>query len=360
MDERLPVADEAAVAEEDVVQPLTFTGTGREYFRIWIVNLALTVLTLGIYSAWAKVRRTQYFYRHTRLASSCFNYHGTPIAILKGRIIAVVLLGIYYIAGQLSPLYGLAAFAVLALVIPWLLARSFRFRLHNTSHRGIRFRFRGGTASAYWVFLALPILALLSFFTLVPLVHHRIKRYQIANSSFGNQTFTFHAAPWEFYRAYIIAGVVSGFIIGSAVFLLFTITAASSQGEAEVATAAGSTVALLVFFALYACGIVASQAIVTSQIQNESWGRARLGPHGIFCTIEPLKLFAVLFTNLALTVGTLGLFRPFAQVRLARYMLSEVALVLGGSWNEIAAAEGDDVSAFGEEAASMFDFDIAF
>ena len=360
MDESLPVANGSAVAEGDIVQPLTFTGTGREYFRIWIVNLALSVVTLGVYSAWAKVRRMQYFYRNTRLAASCFDYHGRPIAILKGRVIAVVLFAIYYVADQLSPLYSLGAFAVLALVIPWLLARSFRFRLHNTSYRGIRFRFRGGTGSAYWVFLALPILALLSFFTLVPLAHHRIKRYQIANSSFGNQSLTFHAEPFAFYRTYIIAGLVGGFLVGVAAFFLFTVTVASRQAGTDAAAGAGSTVVLLIFLVLYASGVVASQAILTSWIQNESWGRARLGPHGIFCTIEPLKLFAVLFTNLALTIVTLGLFRPFAQVRLARYMLSEVALVLGGSLDEIAAAEGDEVSAFGEEAASMFDFDIAF
>lgn len=353
--------NESIAAQDDVVQRMTFTGNGREYFRIWIVNLALTVLTLGIYSAWAKVRRTQYFYRHIRLAGAGFEYHGTPIAILKGRIVAVVLLAIYYLAGQMSPLYGLAAFAVLALVIPWLLARSFRFRLHNTSYRGIRFRFHGGTASAYWVFLALPILSLLSLFTLVPLTHHRIKQYQIANASLGNQPFTFHGQPWEFYRAYIIAGVVTFFFIGSAAFMLFAVTMAGTGGDAAAAEqAVPSTAAMVLFFLLYACGIVASQAIVTSMIQNESWGRARMGPHGIFCTIEPLKLFAVLFTNLVLTVATLGLFRPFAQVRLARYMLSEVALVLGGSLDDIAAVEGDEIGAFGEEAAGMFDFDIAF
>jgi uncharacterized membrane protein YjgN (DUF898 family) len=36
---------------------LEFTGCAGEYFRIWIVNVCLSVLTLGIYSAWAKVRR---------------------------------------------------------------------------------------------------------------------------------------------------------------------------------------------------------------------------------------------------------------------------------------------------------------
>ena len=51
-------------------QPLRFNGNGAEYFGIWIVNLLLSIVTLGIYSAWAKVRRLQYFYRHTELAGS--------------------------------------------------------------------------------------------------------------------------------------------------------------------------------------------------------------------------------------------------------------------------------------------------
>ena len=75
--------------------PCRSRGPAREYFKIWIVNLALTIVTLGIYSAWAKVRRLQYFYRHTRLAGAGFDYHGDPIAILKGRIVGLVLFGLY-------------------------------------------------------------------------------------------------------------------------------------------------------------------------------------------------------------------------------------------------------------------------
>ena len=71
-------------------EAFAFTGSGSEYFRIWIVNLILSVVTLGIYSAWAKVRRLEYFYRHTRVAGASFDYHGRPLAILKGRIVAVL------------------------------------------------------------------------------------------------------------------------------------------------------------------------------------------------------------------------------------------------------------------------------
>lgn len=45
-----------------VFKPIEFTGTAGEYFGIWIVNILLTIVTVGFYSAWAKVRRKRYFY----------------------------------------------------------------------------------------------------------------------------------------------------------------------------------------------------------------------------------------------------------------------------------------------------------
>src|SRR4051812_34056400 len=98
----------------------SFTGTGSEYFRIWIVNLLLTIVTLGIYSAWAKVRKMRYLYDSTHLAGSSFEYHGNPIAILKGRIVAVVLIVGYNLAFKLSPVAGLAMLALLVAATPWL------------------------------------------------------------------------------------------------------------------------------------------------------------------------------------------------------------------------------------------------
>lgn len=78
---------EVASARRSTVQ---FSGRGAEFFGIWIVNVLLTIVTLGIYSAWAKVRTTQYFYGHTKVDGHSFRYLATPIQILKGRIIAVM------------------------------------------------------------------------------------------------------------------------------------------------------------------------------------------------------------------------------------------------------------------------------
>jgi uncharacterized membrane protein YjgN (DUF898 family) len=122
---------------------LKFVGSGGEYFRIWIVNLLLSILTLGIYSAWAKVRREQYFHRNTILDGSGFDYHGDPRAILNGRLIAVGLLAILSLVEKFAPVYYPVALLLLAPLVPWLLIRSFVFRSRNTSFRGLHFNFRG-------------------------------------------------------------------------------------------------------------------------------------------------------------------------------------------------------------------------
>ena len=82
--------------------PFEFTGDATEFFRIWIVNFALSVVTLGIYSAWSKVRTQRYFYSNTYVAGAPFEYLAKPIPILKGRIIAFVLFGAYLLSAQIS------------------------------------------------------------------------------------------------------------------------------------------------------------------------------------------------------------------------------------------------------------------
>jgi uncharacterized membrane protein YjgN (DUF898 family) len=65
------------------VARVVFTGRGSEYFRLWVVNVLLTLLTLGLYSAWAKVRTARYFRSNTWLDGHVFDYHGRPPSLLQ-------------------------------------------------------------------------------------------------------------------------------------------------------------------------------------------------------------------------------------------------------------------------------------
>ncbi len=98
-------ADPAAAPAAPQLRTLTFTftGSGKEYFGIWIVNTLLRIVTLGIYSPWAKVRKRRYFYGNTLLNDAPFDYLADPLAILKGWIVAACFIGLYSFATKVSP-----------------------------------------------------------------------------------------------------------------------------------------------------------------------------------------------------------------------------------------------------------------
>ncbi len=79
-----------------------FYGRGAEFLGMCLANVFLTVLTLDIYSAWAKVRTNCYFYANTQLGNLRFSYLAYPMQILKGRLIAILVFGLFYLAFSLS------------------------------------------------------------------------------------------------------------------------------------------------------------------------------------------------------------------------------------------------------------------
>ena len=86
--------------------PCSFSATGAEYFRIWIVNMLLIVVTLGIYMPWAKVRKLKYFYSNTRINEHALDFHGEPKKMLRGTAIVGVFFMVYSQAASIAPVAG--------------------------------------------------------------------------------------------------------------------------------------------------------------------------------------------------------------------------------------------------------------
>jgi uncharacterized membrane protein YjgN (DUF898 family) len=325
---------------------LSFSGLGSEYFGIWIVNLVLTLLTLGIYSAWAKVRRLQYFHRHTTLGGAAFDYHGDPRAILKGRVIGVMLLFAYNLSFQFSFVAGMVVAVVLAAIMPMLLMRSLRFRAHNASWRGLRFAFDGDTPGAYSVFLKWPLLTVLTLYLLGPLWHQRLKQYQFDHARYGSARFAIDAPASGYYRIYgsAIACFVAGLALSGAL-----VWSVADDNPALFALFPLLLIVLLLFI----------QPFLSARLQNLVWNHMRLDEHRFESTVSARRLYAIMLTNLIGVVCTLGLFMPFAAIRLARYRLESVTMLCAGSLDDFVSGQTRDVAATGEEAADLFDVDIA-
>ena len=66
-----------------------FDGSIGEYGPIFLKNLILTILTLGIYSAWAATENRKYFLSHLEIASRRYFYLGTGFELFIGRLKAL-------------------------------------------------------------------------------------------------------------------------------------------------------------------------------------------------------------------------------------------------------------------------------
>ncbi|ARN20213.1 YjgN family protein [Piscinibacter gummiphilus] len=150
--------------------PVRFTASGSEYFRIWIANLLLTLLTLGLYHPWARVRKLRYFYGNTWVGDHAFDFHGDPWRMLRGMLLVGLMFVLYGVAGRFSPTAGLVTLLIVSAVSPALFLASLRFRMANTSWRGLRFHFRGSMAGAYRALLPaiVPAVLVLGFTLLIP------------------------------------------------------------------------------------------------------------------------------------------------------------------------------------------------
>ncbi len=95
---------QAVFGRADALRRGEFRGSAGEYFGIWIVNILLTIITVGIYSAWAKVRRNRYFYGNSYVDGHSFDYHAKGLQIFIGRAIVFGYIIAYNVLLTVSPI----------------------------------------------------------------------------------------------------------------------------------------------------------------------------------------------------------------------------------------------------------------
>lgn len=370
-DETSYSADNSAADVDDAevrTVPFEFSGNGFEYFKIWIVNIVLTVLTLGIYSAWAKVRNKQYFHGNTTLDGGSFAYLASPITILKGRLIAVACFIVYGVVSETLPLVGIALALALVLILPWLVLRTMAFNARNTAYRNICFNFKGNIKEAAIVFLGLPLLAIGPVLAVVgamaamqeqaqemtvimgvvaalsglwaaaffPYMMFKQKQFLVRGHAFGVSSFEFQAVPKDFYRIMLIL-LGAGFI--------YSIT---------------MVIPIIGVMFMVALPVVYLYGIAFYQVSmnNLLFDNTELESHSFQGRWEIHSYAWLFFINTLLTVLTLGIFIPWAKVRTARYAANHTDFIAVGSTQNFVAEQQEKVSAVGEELAGVFDFDF--
>lgn len=372
MDETVspPEGSEARPTRRMSREQFTFTGNAREYFGIWIVNILLTILTLGIYSAWAKVRRKRYFYGNTWLAGSTFEYHARPITILIGRIIVLVFLVAYNVSLQFLPLVGALLGVAFLFAIPWFVKRGLKFNARVTSYRNVRFDFTGGYWGAFLAFVLGGVLTWSTMGILAPIASQWMWNYTLGNLRYGDRAIACEPRLEKLYGQWllpfltIISGMIALVLLGVALFFLLSFVGLDFAEMFDFGDDPpvylfifGIYAAFIPFFLLFSIAGLLYRAGVRNVALNETVIDSR---HLMASNIHRGRYTWIAVTNFLATIFTLGLARPWAAVRMANYLAICTAVHATGSFDDYLGEITDAGAAVGSEFMDVEGIDFGF
>jgi uncharacterized membrane protein YjgN (DUF898 family) len=177
-----------------------FHGTGSAFFALILKNVLVTLVTLGIYSPWAKTARRVFLWQNIEIKGSRLRYHGTGeelfVGYLKVFAAYMVFIGVpqlvRFVAGQTvgTILQVLFALALIPLV-PMAIWGSRRYLLSRSSWRGVRFRLEGDALAFGKVLIGGYLLTLVTLGIYAPIWMNRIHKTMMNATALGTQRFEY-------------------------------------------------------------------------------------------------------------------------------------------------------------------------
>jgi uncharacterized membrane protein YjgN (DUF898 family) len=345
------VAAAPAVPPALVAHPVVFHGRADEYFRIWIVNACLTLLTCGVFLAWAKVRQRRYVRGSTEVLGHRFDYRAQPVRLLFGHLLVLALFAGYTVFGSIYPVVQIGSLVVAGLLLPWVVVRSLTFNAHQTVYRGLRFRFSASLSPAIRIYLLEPVLIVLTLGFYYPAWQRSKRAYIVGGHRLGDAYFRFDAPTGGFYRAYFVGGLVM-FACAVAGGMLLNFEARKQPGiPLDLLQRAP-------FFAIYGFGFFVARQLIFARLFNHVWNHTRVDDHRFRAKLDVGKWFGLQLGNLAAILGTAGLLYPWAAMRAHRYAASCLEVIPAGPVDSIQRIGGAAGAATGDIAADFVGLDF--
>lgn len=343
-----------------------FQGSGAGYFWIWLVNILLTIITLGLFLPWALVRARRYFYENTELEGARFSYHATGGSVFVGWLCLMVLYIIFLInMAHNNVVLSLCMVGLFILFFPWLVTQGLRYQFLMTEINKVRFSFYASPLRAWWVMLGCPLLIMvvsvmvfsvlmtstlhsgsytamfigigigtlaLLFGTAVMQGIYTAQWYGmlVNNLQYGTQRFT---ATYSIKKCIWIALcsmlllfpflALALFIIVPAFFTLMQYSQAVGGNPEQLAVLAGPFYGKMVLaYLIYIFGAVVCFVYAFVKLRSYIYGQISLtGNIQFSSTVTIGRVLWLSISNMLVCMITLFLAWPWAKVRFTRYVL---------------------------------------
>lgn len=391
--------------------PLEFTGGGGEYFRIWIVNLLLSILTLGLYTPFARRRTARYFYANTYVADSPLEFTAPMRKMLFGFLLFFGIYIAFNIASETGQETAVSLFLLAgAALAPYLWGSAMRFRLSATRWRGVRLRFAAPWAQVYkaaWPVFALALVwiatmallqavlpqtpppsadgtvapssptglalalslglvavALLLSVLCIIRLEYNAKRLLVARAQVGNQVGRWKPKFGDFVRIWLatlglfllclvlVVAVLAAFVGGSIAML----AGGGGQGAAAILMMAGAVIGGVLLLVL-ASG--PARAYREARLFHLVWNNVGLSHIARFkCDLRVRGYVLLRIKNMLLGLLTLGFYRPFAMVSEYRMKTESVTLHLKGGVDQFVGQVVAEQGGVGDAVADAVGLDL--
>ena len=305
------------------VNRLSFHGAGGSLFGIHIVNVFLTIVTLGVFYFWGKARVRRYLWSQTAIAGDRFAFHGTGREMLLGFLKAVLIFAVPLIAlsivynspsvwGVVRALAYFLAYLIGAVFYPLAIVGARRYRLSRSSWRGIRFSFRGSGKQFIRLFFVQSLLTGVTLGLWYPVFDTKRYAFLTSNSWFGNRRFHFDGSSFRLFKSFLLALILTPFTLGLCWFWY------------------------------------------VAKKRRFFWGHTTFGAARYQYAATGGAILLLMLLNLIIIMVTLGLGWPWAKVRSARFLARNLTLV-GPLELESIQQDAQAASATGEGLAGLLD-----
>ncbi len=373
--------------------PMEFTGSGGEYFRVWIVNVLLGIVTLGFYTPWARRRTAMYFYGHSMVANSPLEFTAQQRKMVVGFVLLVLLSIAYKLAANTGQDLAVALMLLGgAALSPYIWASAMRFRLGATRWRGLRLQFAASWKEVYlasWPVFALALVWITVFFGMQMLspelaqmldepavkggpkirpeftpamggllvlgliltvlcfirLEYNYKSLLVLRARLGAEHGRWKPVYMDFVKVWL--ATVAVFILCA--LIVWAITAALMGGSiAMLMMGQGSKgnifwiiliaiVGVIAFFFLLLLASAPARAYREARMFQLLWNNIGVSQIARFkCNLRAGRFVRLRLKNMVLTLLTLGFYRPFARVSEYRMKLESVTLHIKGGVDQVA------------------------
>jgi len=339
---------ETSAAADAPVHRLQHEGRSGELFVIFLINLALSILTLGIYRFWGRTRIRRYVWSQTSLLGEPLEYTGRGIELFLGFLFALVLIygpivGLYFGLdvelpnpgeelgdARLGKLFIFIAIVLLAIPILVLfyyvaLFAAYRYRIGRTSWLGIR----GGMEGSAWRYgflgLGLGFLNVLTLGWTKPWADSVVFKYRLGRTWFGNGKFESGLDAEGLYSRYALAWIGTAAAVGAMFAGLAAVGPGGLVTDHGVAVDPVRLQAIiiaieltpLIVYQLLICAYKA--ALVRNIAKTLTYGPVRFRADVTFKDVFKLRI-----PNFLLMAFTLGFAYPYVVMRTTRFIARHV------------------------------------